>query len=162
MCLNVCSDVWGHNKTGISMIDKVMLRFSGCVLNVKATTNNVMVYGECGILPPSVYCTVSTMCYMNRRHQMPDNNIVRQVYNELFNLHRRDSKHGLLGLVNWLKHISSILMNHQQHSNQNVNGLFSVNLCLSGLKMFKIFKWILSWEHIVKLNRNFAWKLIWN
>ena len=39
------SDVWGHNKSGTSMIDKVMLRFSRCVLNVKATTSNVMVYG---------------------------------------------------------------------------------------------------------------------
>ena len=24
------SDVWGHNKTGISMIDKVLVRFSRC------------------------------------------------------------------------------------------------------------------------------------
>ena len=78
------SDVWGHHKSGTSMIDKVMLRFSRCVLNVKATTSNVMVYGECGILPPSVYCTVSTMCYMNRLHHMPNNSIVKQVYNELF------------------------------------------------------------------------------
>ena len=73
------SDVWGHSESGISMIDKVVLRLSRCVHNVKATTSNLMVYGECGILPPSVHCSVSTMCYMNRLHHMSDNSIVRQV-----------------------------------------------------------------------------------
>ena len=96
------SDVWGHNKTGIFMIDKVMLRFSRCVLNVKATTSNVMVYGECGVLPPSVYCTVSTMCYMNRLHHMPDNSIVRQVYNELFKLHQ-------MGFVTWVTRVGELV-----------------------------------------------------
>ena len=96
------SDVWGHNKSGISMIDKVMLRFSRCVLNVKATTSNVMVYGECGVLPPSLYCTVSTMCYMNRLHQMPDNSIVRQVYNELFKLHQ-------MGFVTWVTGVGELV-----------------------------------------------------
>ena len=102
------SDVWGHNKSGISMIDKVMLRFSRCVLffffflNVKATTSNAMVYAECGILPPSVYCTVSTMCYMNRLHHMPDNSIVKQVYNELFKLHQ-------MGFVTWVTRVGELV-----------------------------------------------------
>ena len=96
------SDVWGHNKSGTSMIDKVMLRFSRCVLNVKATTSNVMVYGECGILPPSVYCTVSTMCYMNRLHHMPYNSIVKQVYNELFKLHQ-------MGFVTWVTRVAELV-----------------------------------------------------
>ena len=96
------SDVWGHNKSGTSMIDKVMLRFSRCVLNVKATTSNVMVYGEGGILPPSVYCTVSTMCYMNRLHHMPNNSIVKQVYNELFKLHQ-------MGFVTWVTRVGELV-----------------------------------------------------
>ena len=96
------SDVWGHNISGISMIDKVMLRFSRCVLNVKDTTSNVMVYGECGILPPSVYCTVSTMCYMNRLHHMPNNSIVKQVYNELFKLHQ-------MGFVTWVTRVGELV-----------------------------------------------------
>ena len=96
------NDVWGHHKSGTSMIDKVMLRFSRCVLNVKATTSNVMVYGECGILSPSVYCTVSTMCYMNRLHHMPDNSIVKQVYNELFKLHQ-------MGFVIWVTRVGELV-----------------------------------------------------
>ena len=70
--------------------------------NVKATTSNVMVYGECGVLPPSVYCTVSTMCYMNRLHHMPDNSIVRQVYNELFKLHQ-------MGFVTWVTKVGELV-----------------------------------------------------
>ena len=73
-----------------------------CVFNVKANTSNVMVYGECGVLPPSVYCTVSTMCYMNRLHHMPDNSIVRQVYNELFKLHQ-------MGFVNWVTRVGELV-----------------------------------------------------
>ena len=156
------SDVWGHNKSGISMIDKVMLRFSRCVLNVKATTSNVMVYGECGVLPPSVYCTVSTCVIWIVSIICPMIALWDKYTMSCSNYTRWDSNHGLLGLVNWLIHIPSILMIHQQNSNLNVNGLFSVNLRMRGVKMFKIFKEILSWEHIVKLNRNLVWKLIWN
>ena len=77
------SDVWGCNRNGTSMVDKVMLRFCRCVLNVKATTSNVMVYGECGMLPPSVYCNVSAMCYINRLHHMPNDRIVKCIMNLL-------------------------------------------------------------------------------
>ena len=80
------SDVWGCNRNGTSMLDKVMLRFCRCFLNVKATTSNIMVYGECGMLPPSLYCNVSAMCYINRLHHMPNDSIVKQVYNELVKL----------------------------------------------------------------------------
>ena len=55
-------DVWGHNKNGTSMVDKVMLRFCRCILNVKATTSNIIVYGECGILPPSIYTAMCLLC----------------------------------------------------------------------------------------------------
>ena len=73
------SDVWGCNRNGTSMVDKVMLRVRRCVLNVKATTSNTMVYGECGMLPPSLYCNVSAMCYIKRLHHMPNDSIVKQV-----------------------------------------------------------------------------------
>ena len=98
------SDVWGNNKSEISMIDKVMIRFSRCVLNVKATTSNVKVHGEFGILPTNVYCTVSvsTMCYMNRLHHMPHNSIVKRVYNELFKSHQ-------MGFVTWVTRVGELV-----------------------------------------------------
>ena len=96
------SDVWGHNKNGTSIVDKVMLRFYKCILNVKATTSNIMVYVECGILPPSIYCNVSAMCYINRPHHMPNDSIVKQVYNELAKLHQ-------LGFTTWVTHVSEMV-----------------------------------------------------
>ena len=79
-----------------------MLRFCRCILNVKATTSNIMVYGECGILPPSIYCNVSAMCYINRLHHMPNDSIVKQVYNELAKLHQ-------LGFTTWVTHVSKMV-----------------------------------------------------
>ena len=96
------SDVWGCNRNGTSMVDKVMLRFCRCALNVKATTSNIMVYGECGMLPPSIYCSVSAMCYINRLHHMPNDSIVKQVYNEFVKLHQ-------LGFKTWVTQVSELV-----------------------------------------------------
>ena len=96
------SDVWGCNRNGTSMVDKVMLRFCRCVLNAKATTSNIMVYGERGMLPPSIYCNVSAMCYINRLHHMPNDSIVKQVYNELVKLHQ-------LGFKTWVTQVSELV-----------------------------------------------------
>ena len=60
-----------------------------------------MVYGECGMLPQSVYCNVSAMCYINRLHHMPYGSIVKQVYNELVKLQ--------LGFKTWVTRVSELV-----------------------------------------------------
>ena len=78
------SDVWGYNKQGQAQVDKIMLHCCRCVLNVKASTSNVITFGECGILPPPPFppCLYSNfvLCFMNRQHHMSENTIVKQVY----------------------------------------------------------------------------------
>ena len=69
---------------------------------IKLCYVSLVVYGECGILPPRVYCAVSTKCYMNRLHHMPDNSIVRQAYNELFKLHQ-------MGFVTWVTRVGELV-----------------------------------------------------
>ena len=59
------------------MVDKVLLRFCRCVLNVKATTSNIMIFGECKILPLSMYRNVSVLCYIIHLHCMPNYSIVK-------------------------------------------------------------------------------------
>ena len=59
-----------------------------CVLHVKSTTSNVIVVGECGQLPPSVYCHINALCYLKRFSALPDTKIAKQVYNELDKLHQ--------------------------------------------------------------------------
>ena len=77
------SDVWGFNRKGLTHLDKIFLHYARCVLQVKSTTCNTIVYGECGQFPPSVHCQINTLCLWNRLANTPANKIVRQVYDEL-------------------------------------------------------------------------------
>ena len=80
------SDVWGHNKNAHNMLDKVFLRFIRCTLGVKCTTSNIIVYGECGRMPPSTKCTINSLCFMNRLMHMGGDSLTKKVYYELENL----------------------------------------------------------------------------
>ena len=60
------SDVWGMNKSGQGALDKLFLHYARCIRGVKATTCNVIVYGECGKYPPSIFCPMNVLCYLHR------------------------------------------------------------------------------------------------
>ena len=77
------NDVWGHHNAGLEFIDKVMLRYCRRILNDKATTSNIIVHGECEMLPPSVQCTISVLSLINRLHHMPANIIVKYTIKNL-------------------------------------------------------------------------------
>ena len=61
--LNYGSNVWGLSRTGLESLDKVFLNYVRCILCIKATTCNAIVYGECGRYPPSVTCHVNVLCF---------------------------------------------------------------------------------------------------
>ena len=42
------SVAWGTNKAAHLAVDKVFLHFARCILFVKATTSNAIVFGEIG------------------------------------------------------------------------------------------------------------------
>ena len=77
------SDVWGISKKGLTQVDEVFLQFARCVLHVKSTTSNTIVYGECGRFPPSVLCQISALCFLNRVANAPESKIVKLVFEEL-------------------------------------------------------------------------------
>ena len=77
------SDVWDSNKTTLTILDRAFLRFIRCTLGIKCTTSNIIVLGECGRMPPSVMCTINTLCCFNRLNCMDDDSLVKQVYMEL-------------------------------------------------------------------------------
>ena len=58
------SDVWGLRKAGLDVMNKVFFNFIRCTLNVKATTCNAIVYGECGRYPLRVFCHIDVLCYV--------------------------------------------------------------------------------------------------
>ena len=95
------SDVWGHRKSGLKEIDRVFMRYVRCVLNVKATTSNVIVIGECGRYPPSVFCHISLLCFSNRMYHMSDTKLSKQVYSELLKLHEN-------GFPNWISNVTEL------------------------------------------------------
>ena len=68
-------------------LDKVFLNYIRYVLQVKATTSNTIVYGECGRLPLSVHCNINVICFMYRLQNMPMGSLVKYVFNELESLH---------------------------------------------------------------------------
>ena len=74
------SEVWGHHHPAQSEADKIFFRFARQVLRVKPTTSNIIVLGECGVLPPSVQCIISVLCCMNRLHNLPNDLLVKQAY----------------------------------------------------------------------------------
>ena len=96
------SDDWGHRKSGFKEIDRVFMRCIRCVLNVKASTSNVIVIGECGRYPPSVFCHISLLCFFNRMYDMSDTKLAKQVYSELLKLLEN-------GFPNWISNVTELL-----------------------------------------------------
>ena len=77
------SDVWGFSKAGCEAIDKLCLFFLRCVLRVKKSTSKLMCYGDLGVLPPSVHAHSHCILFHSRISNLPENDIVRSVYNVL-------------------------------------------------------------------------------
>ena len=77
------------NKSGLNDLDKLFLQYLRCVLCVKATTSNVIVFGECGKFPPSMYCHANVLCYLHRLLTMQLGRIVKSVFNSLHDLNNQ-------------------------------------------------------------------------
>ena len=58
-----------------------------CILQVKSTTSNISVVGESGQIPPSVSCHINAISYLHRLQNLTTNNLVNDMYMELFKLH---------------------------------------------------------------------------
>ena len=83
----ICRDVWGYRNAGLETIDEVILRYCRRILNVKATSSNIIVHEEYGMIPPNVQCAISVLGFIKGLHHMPANNLVKQLYDELNRLH---------------------------------------------------------------------------
>ena len=81
------SDVWDSQPQGTLAVDKVFFWYMRCILQVKSTTSNIMVVGESGQIPPSIYCHINAICYLHRLRNLPTNTLVKAMYMELSKLH---------------------------------------------------------------------------
>ena len=67
-------------------IDKVCLLFLRCILKVKKSTSKLMVYGELGVIPPSILANINNIIFHIRLKSLPKDDIVCQLYNDLLML----------------------------------------------------------------------------
>ena len=88
------SDVWGVNSNATKAMDKVFLWYARTILKVKSNTCNIITLGECGVIPPSIFCHKQVMCYYKRLYNMSSNALVKKVFDELKKWMIWGSKHG--------------------------------------------------------------------
>ena len=105
-------DVWGCNLD-LHYTDKVFLDFIKCVLRVKATTCNTIVYGENGRLPPPIFSYITALCFTYRLFTLLDTS-VKSGYSELERLHHE-------GFETWVSKVHE--MAHIYGVRMSVNSL---------------------------------------
>ena len=99
------SDLWGSSKVCTKNINKIYLWFIRIILNIKATTPNIITMGESGIIPPKVKCHINTILYFIRLNSLPDGSVVKSVFVELRHLHQ-------MGLHNWYTRVIQLAQNY--------------------------------------------------
>ena len=88
------SDVWGVSKPGREAVDKVLLWFLRFVLHVKPTTSNVITLGECGRIPPGVFCEINCILFFLRLRSLLESSVTNIMFREQKRLHE-------LGFKTW-------------------------------------------------------------
>ena len=80
--------VWGKSTSANACNAKLFNWFLRCTLGVKSSTSKLVIAGECGQIPPSVFVHMNILCYDARLKGLPEPCIVKQVYNELLWFHQ--------------------------------------------------------------------------
>ena len=112
------SDLWGSSLQCTLDIDKIYLWFIRIILNIKATTSNIITMGESGIIPPKIKCHQNIILYFIRLNSMPFGSVVKNVFLELKRMHG-------LGFKNWY---SKVLMIAKNYKIDIVNANYSNNV----------------------------------
>ena len=112
------SDVWGINKNALHELDRVFLNHVRCVLCVKLTTSNVIVIGESGKFPPSLYCHINVLCFFHRLLKM-------QPRTTLYNLNNQ------AGISTWISKAYELSWSYDidmDSCTQLIPGQFNLNI----------------------------------
>ena len=137
------SDIWGGNKKGGSAIDKIFMWFLKCVLNVKYTTSNIIVIGECGLIPPRIDAHVNLLTFCYRVQNADDNSVLHNVYNEL-------KKQHALGFKTWVSSAYELANEYHIDLSQNMPVKLFRQMCkLSIYENYKN-KWFMELQDINK------------
>lgn len=116
------SEIWGCKVRATEMMDKVFLWYSRTLLKVKQTTSNTIVFGEVGMLPPSIACHMQTLCYYNRLRLMNDDCLVKKVFNELQRLES-------VGINTWVTSVRELALRNQIDIDHGINPRYFKTNC---------------------------------
>ena len=106
------SDAWGTNKAAHLTVHKVFLHFARCILCLKATTSNAIVFGQTGHLPPSLSCMISALTFANRLYHMSSDKMAKGVFIELNRLHEQ-------GFTTWMTKVLDLANDYNLYIKQN-------------------------------------------
>jgi hypothetical protein len=95
------SEIW-YRGIDVKQIEKVQLRYLKMILKVKSSTSTLALYGDTGRFPLSLRLKVKQVKYWVRLVQLPDNAIVKQIYNTMVQL---DS----LNYKTWCSNVKNLL-----------------------------------------------------
>ena len=99
------SGVWGINRKGRDMMDKLHLWYIRIVLGVKSNSNILATLGECGSLPPSINILTSVFAYFIRLKNMPSSTLTNQAFSESKRLHN-------VGFSTWYSNVIKLAEEH--------------------------------------------------
>ena len=116
------SDIWGVYSGCTNEIDKIYMWFMRLVLNVKATTCNIITMGECGVLPPSIKCHQNALLYFIRLNNLPQGSVVKSVFLEMQSMHN-------LGFKNWYSAIIELATSYKLDIFSYEFSIFDLNPC---------------------------------
>ena len=74
------SDIWGAFPSCLEDINKIFLWYTKCNLGVKTTTNDTVVVGESGMIPPRVKCHANVILNFIRLNNLNSNSIVKKTF----------------------------------------------------------------------------------
>ena len=111
--LTYASDVWGVSVKGREKMDRFFLWFLKNMLGIKQSTPSIMVLGETGQILPSIDCVSNVIKFVNRLEFMSDDTFVKQVYNELRQLHH-------VGFNTWFSKASELVKQNNIILNPNL------------------------------------------
>ena len=121
------SEIWGISDPTNSQIDTFFNWFLHWALGVESSVSTVMIYGECGQVPLSIWSHVNVLTDHICLYKLPDTTVVKQVYNEL-------SKLSNCGFTTWVSHVLYLANMHNVEM-YNVGDLKSYKArCKSNLK----------------------------
>ena len=132
------SEMWGHNSKSCESLDKQFRWYVRNVLNVKTSTSTIIIIGESGLMPPSVFCHISTILYAIRLNSMSHDSTLWKTFTETKRIHE-------MGFVNWYSKVDKLAEKY----NINLESMKIYDSCKLEIKRRIKSKFIDEWEKSV-------------